>query len=285
MKILITGDMGHLGNRARALLEERGHEVVGFDIQRDTGEDIANRRNLKRAMWGCECVVHAAAIPHPKHGGFRRYFEVNVVGTVNVLEVAAGVNVRRVVYTSSTGFYGCDTQGRIQPAYFPIDEAHPIASRPGRATGKLEIYNQSKVMAEQVLAWFGTNQKFEAIALRIAPANTKAWQYRGGYTWQDYCKDYHEHGDNWVRGCLFSNAHPDYIARAIVLAVEAEGPFWYEPFNITDRYVHKMVDVPAFLAQEYPDVPVREKMGSHDSLITPRRAMEVLGFEPCEDLE
>ena len=285
MKILITGDMGHLGSRARALLEERGHEVVGFDVRRSDGEDIMNRQNLKQAMWGCQCVVHAAAIPHPKHGGFRHYFNVNVVGSVNVFGVASECNVQRIIYLSSTGFYGCDTQGRLEPAYFPIDEAHPIASRPGRAFGKLDAYNQSKVMAEQALAWYGTNEEFEAVALRIAPANTKAWQYRGGHTWQEHCEDYRQHGDNWMRGCFFSNAHPDYVARAIMLAVEAPGPFWYEPFNITDFYTHRTVNVRDFLEQEYPNVPVKERLHPHASLITPKKAMEILDFEPCEEVE
>lgn len=284
MKILITGDMGHLGSRASKLLVEAGHEVVGYDIQRSETEDIADRQNLKRAMWGCQCVIHAAAIPHPKHGGFRHYFNVNVTGSANVFGVASECDVQRVVYLSSTGFYGCDTQGRLEPSYFPIDEAHPIASQPGRAFGKLDAYNQSKVMAEQALAWFGTNEEFEAIALRIAPANPKARQYRGGYTWQEYCEDYNATGDNWARGCLFSNAHPDYVAQAIVLAVEVPGPFRYEPFNITDRYTHKMVNVRAFLKQEYPNV-LAKGLHPHASLITPKKAMEILGFEPCEDLE
>ena len=41
MKILITGDKGHLGNRASNLLTEAGHEVVGYDVKRSSSEDIA----------------------------------------------------------------------------------------------------------------------------------------------------------------------------------------------------------------------------------------------------
>jgi len=282
MRIFITGDEGKLGSRIAALLRDKGHEIVGWDVVRDKREDIRDLDALIPAVKGCDMVIHCAAIPHPKKGSFGKYFNINVQGTAYVMEAADRARVQRVIYLSSTGFYGCDLRGRLMPAYFPIDEAHPIASQPGRSWGKLDVYNQSKVMAEQIVAWYGTNRCFEAVVLRCAPANPKSWQYRGT-PWQQYNDDYRETGDNWTRGCFFSNCHPDYVAQAAALAVEAEGPFWYEPFNITDRYAG-LIDTREFLDKEYPGIEVRADLGPHDSLITPAKAMRVLGFQPCEDM-
>lgn len=283
MKVFVTGSRGHLGHRIVQLLQEE-HDVVGFDKADDKKQDIGDTDLMIRAMVGCDMVVHCAAIPHPHHGGFGQYVLTNVNGSINVFAAASRNNVKRVVYLSSSGFYGCDTIGRLFPAYFPIDEAHPIASRPARSAGLLSAYNQSKVMAEQALAWFGANRAFEAIVLRLAPANPKAWQYQGALTWQDHCRDYRETGRNWKRGCFFSNCHPDYAAAAVVRAVEAAGPFWYEPFNICDLYTHADIDVHAFLKQEYPSVPVHVELGPHDSLISCAKAMRELGYVPCQDL-
>ena len=277
MKIFITGDKGKIGGRARALLEKAGHSVVGFDIKRYTREDVRDPSTLKNKMSGCEIVVHCAAIPHPRHGSPGKYFDLNVHGTKHVLEVAARARVRRFVYISSTGYYGCDVRdGQILPLYLPIDEDHP----PGLAhfiTGKAEIYNVSKVMAEQLVMFYGTNRIMETVVLRLAPANTKAWQYRSGFDWRD--------DTGWKRGCLFSNCHPDFAAAGIKCAVEAQGPFWYEAFNITDRYTHQSIDVREFIAREYPTVPVKRSLGEHDSLITPEKAIEVLGFKACTEME
>jgi len=285
MKVFVTGNKGHLGSKIETLLQGQGHEIVGFDKADDPVQDIGDTDLMIRAMVGCDMVVHCAAIPHPDLGGFGQYMTANVQGSVNVFAAESRNKVKRVVYLSSTGFYGCDTWGRLFPAYFPIDEAHPIASMPGRSLGNLAAYNQSKVMAEQALAWFGSHRTFEAIALRLAPANPKSWQYQGRWTWQDYCRDYRETGKNWKRGCFFSNCHPDYAAGAVVKAVEAEGPFWYEPFNICDRYTHRGINVHEFLEQEYPSVPVRSELGPHDSLVSCEKAQQELRYVPCQDLE
>jgi nucleoside-diphosphate-sugar epimerase len=280
VKVFITGNEGKIGGRAQARLEQAGHEVVGYDIARDAAQDILNPQALKYAMAGCDMVVHCAAIPHPRHGSPGRYFDINVHGSKFVFEMAARHEVRRVIYTSSTGYYGCDVRGgQILPLYLPIDERHPPAPI-GPFEGALEIYNTSKVMAEQLLFYYGSNHAFEAVVLRCAPANKKERQYRGAFDWRA-----EELGKSWKRGCLFSNCHPAYAAQAIQRAVEAEGPFWGEAFNITDRYTHESIDVHEFVREEYPLVPVRKGLGEHDSLITPRKAMEWLGFEPCEELK
>lgn len=292
MRILLTGHKGHIGSRAMKLLEDAGHEVIGFDKAENDHQQLTNRSAVMRAVKEahCEILVHCAGIPHPKHGGLRQYYEINVGGSMNVFEAAATYSreyeVRRVIYASSVGFYGTDsitTNLKLYPEHFPIDESHPIASRYGSGRfQKLDAYNQSKVMAEQILAYYGSQRIFEAIALRFAPANAKSWQYKGGFTWQQYNEDYRKTGDNWTRGCFFTNVHPDYAAQAIKLAVEAPGSFWYEAFNITDLYAPEMLDVEAFLKQEYPDVPTYLRSPKH-SLISCSKAMLTFGFTPCED--
>ena len=270
--ILVTGDKGKLGGRVRAFL---GEDTRGYDLQR--GQDILDSGALVEAMSGCEAVVHCAGIPHPNAGEFVDYARTNVWGTLNICQAARALGVRRVVYFSSTAYYGCNVKGKLHPLYLPIDEAHPPANCEGRSEGGLDAYNQSKVMAEQVLAWYGTQGLVQTVALRCAPANPKSGQYPEGFDWRS-CTDYR-------RGSFWANCHPQHAAQAAVLAVRHEGPFWYEAFNLCDRYVPECVDLGAYLAEEYREQAqhfiARAKVGR--SLFDTTKAQEVLGWEPCDE--
>ena len=275
MRVLVTGNRGRLGGLTCKALERHGHKLVGFDIK--AGQDILNYQLLKNKMDGSRCVVHTAGIPTPQNLPMEKFFRVNVIGMLNVLRAACETGVKRVVFFSSTAYYGCDIRGRLNPLYFPIDEAHPIASMPGCSTGALEEYCQSKVMAEQLVAYYGTNKLVETIALRIAPANPKSRQYPRGFNWRT--------DKSYVRGCFFSNCHPNYVVQAARLAVEAEGEFWYAPFNIADKYTHRSINVLEVLKRDYPLAATPGNLAEHSSLIDISKAVRVLGFQPCEDLE
>jgi len=271
--ILVTGDEGKLGSRVKSLL---GDEAKGYDLQR--GQDILDSGALVGAMDGCEMVVHCAGIPHPNAGDFVDYARTNVWGTINICQAARALGVKRVVYFSSTAYYGCNVKGKLHPLYLPIDEGHPPANCEGRSEGALDAYNQSKVMAEQVLAWYGTQQLFETVALRCAPANPKSGQYPEGFHWRS-CTDYR-------RGSLWANCHPDYAAQAAVLAVRYGGkPLWYEAFNLCDRYVPECVELTEFLLEEYPTLRQNVIFRGHEghSLFDTIKAQKVLGWEPCDE--
>jgi len=276
IRVLVTGNAGKLGSRVAEYLKKAGYDVVGFDIKVNPSENLSNYELLRRRMAGCQFVVHAAAIPHPNSGAIEDYFETNVVGSFNVMRAAAVSGVKRFIYFSSGAYYGWDVKGKLLPAYLPIDEAHPIASMPGRAEGLLDSYNQSKVMAEELLAWYGTNRIFEAVSLRLAPANKKADQYPADGSWRA--------DPRYRRGAFWTNVDPDTVGELVKCALEAPGELWHEAFNICDKYAPECIDVKAFLAEEYPDVPVKCSLEDNPSLITSAKAERVLGFKPCEDV-
>lgn len=111
-KIAITGATGFLGHHTALELRQQGAEVLALvrassDISRLMEADIACRTAalddlpaLKRALAGCEMVVHLAGAV-----GFtddwEMYYRVNVIGTKNLLEAARQAGLRRFVHTSS----------------------------------------------------------------------------------------------------------------------------------------------------------------------------------------
>jgi len=273
VKILVTGDAGKLGSLVSRRLAKH-HTVVGIDIKR--GEDLFNRAVLREKVKGCQCIVHAAGLPYPGLGSFGAYFWTNAMGTLRVANAAVEAKTRRIIFLSSTAYYGCGVRkGIVTPLYFPLDEQHP-AGVGSHVRGQYESYDLSKIIAEQVLSYFGTNKLIEVVVLRLAPANTKAQQYPTNFDWRT--------DDTYCRGAFFTNCTPSTIAPVVERAVELEGPYWYSVFNIADRFTHKSIDVREFLKEEYPNVEVRGTLMAHDSLLSIDKARAVLGFQPCEDL-
>lgn len=110
MKILLTGSSGWLGRHLAPLLETRGHEVTGLDVApgdhtRIIGS-VADRDLVFQTMaqFGIEAVIHAGALHKPDIARFPRqaFVDVNVTGTLNLLEAAVAAGHARFVFTSTT---------------------------------------------------------------------------------------------------------------------------------------------------------------------------------------
>lgn len=274
-KIFITGDMGKLGKIVRDKLE-KNNRVVGYDFARNKSENLLNETNLLKKMKGCKIVVHLAAIPHPHPDhNFDDYFKTNVVGTFNVLKAAHANKVTRFIYISSTAYYGCNTEGKVSPLYFPIDELHPPASRPGITDGKLSAYGQSKVMAEELCSFYGTNKIFETIVLRSGPANELKDQYYEGFDWKTN-KSYQRDGF-WVIN------QPENLANAVTLAVNTKKRYKFEVFNVMNKFTPKIVNVKEFLKNEYPTVKIGKlNISKNPSLFSTEKIEKELGFKSVD---
>ena len=122
MKIFVTGGSGHLGsNLVRRLLAD-GHEIVAFALEGGSNlglteglggkpvtvayGDLRDRASIDRAIRGCEVAFHTAAMIATRPGGEQAIYDVNVVGTRNVLAAAKQAGVRRVVVTGSFSAVG-----------------------------------------------------------------------------------------------------------------------------------------------------------------------------------
>ena len=117
MRILVTGGSGFIGSHVVDKLREHGVTPRIFDISRSPhhppGEvdsflgSLLDPEALRLAMTGCHAVVHLAAVAdvnavHEEPG----YSEnINVRGTLNVLEAARRAGVNRVIYGSTTWVY------------------------------------------------------------------------------------------------------------------------------------------------------------------------------------
>ncbi|MCT4593976.1 MAG: SDR family oxidoreductase [Anaeromicrobium sp.] len=134
MKVLITGGAGFIGSHIVDKLVDKGYKVCVID-NLSTGN--LNNLNKKVKLYEMDIrdnklhevfekekpnyVIHNAAqidvqksIQQPAFDG-----DVNIIGTINVLENCVKHNVEKIIYPSSAAVYGV-------PEYLPVDEEHKV---------------------------------------------------------------------------------------------------------------------------------------------------------------
>ena len=140
-KILVTGSGGFIGSHLVEALLEKGCHVVAFvhynsfnrwgwldsiagktarDIEIFSG-DIRDSYCVKKAMTGADVVFHLAAligIPYSYYSP-DAYVDTNVKGTLNILQAAREIGIKKIVHTSTSEVYGT-------AQFVPITEEHPV---------------------------------------------------------------------------------------------------------------------------------------------------------------
>ena len=152
MRVLLTGSSGWLGRYLAPLLRRSGHVVVGLDVARGVDTTIlgtvADREVVERAFaeHGIEAVIHAGALHKPDIERYpaSAFVDVNVTGTLNLLEASARAVSRRFVFTSTTS---------LMVTQAVRDESAKAAVWMDESFGPLEprnIYGVTKLAAEQL---------------------------------------------------------------------------------------------------------------------------------------
>ena len=162
MRVLVTGAGGYLGRAVLASLFASGHQPVGL-VRRDEPdiEGVTWRRgdvldSLREVTRDVDAVVHLAALAGVRcaYAEPTRYYRVNVVGALNLLDALADRPDRpaRLLLASTVGVYGTPTRQ-------PITEDTP--------TDPKNPYAASKLAAEQAIAWQVATGGLGAAVLRI----------------------------------------------------------------------------------------------------------------------
>jgi UDP-glucose 4-epimerase len=166
MRFLVTGAAGFLGSALANRLAREGHAVRGLD-DLSTGDpgallpevhftrgDVNDRPKLWTQLQDVDCVYHLAArVSVPESVLYpREYNQVNVGGTVTLMEAMRDVGVRRVVLVSSGAIYG-------EQAVQPLREDAPANPR--------SPYAVSKLAAEYYVRTIGGLWGIETLCLRV----------------------------------------------------------------------------------------------------------------------
>ncbi len=176
-KILITGADGFIGSHLTEALVRQGHEVRAFVLYNSFNSwgwldkcapdvagkfevfagDIRDPHGVRKAMQGCDVVMHLAAliaIPYSYHSP-DTYVDTNIKGTLNVVQAARELGVKKVLHTSTSEVYGT-------AKFVPITEEHPLQGQ--------SPYSASKIGADQMAYSFYASFGLPVVIVR--PFNT-----------------------------------------------------------------------------------------------------------------
>jgi UDP-glucose 4-epimerase len=166
MRILVTGGAGFIGAHLANRLHSEGHYVRVLDNLSSgdpatldkgisfTRGDVRDIPKLWSLLQGVDAVYHLAALVSVPASVLypREYNDVNVGGTVALLEACRDVGIKRVIFASSATVYGDQKTQPVSEDLAP----HPAVP-----------YAVSKLAAERYLFTIGRLEGFEAVALRI----------------------------------------------------------------------------------------------------------------------
>ena len=165
MRVLVTGGSGFVGGHLVRALLARGCAVramVRPTSQTDSLDgaelvygDVTDAASCRDAVAGVDVVYHLAAIRDRWSIPYTDYVAVNVEGTRNLLEAAAG-QVDRFVYCSSVGVLG-------YPGVLRIDESFPLRPDDGKV-----FYHRTKAQAEELVLDFTRQGRLVTTVVRPA---------------------------------------------------------------------------------------------------------------------
>lgn len=118
MRIFITGASGYIGSHLLKRLETEGHQIHALMRSPQKNAhlaskqttlfkgDILSKKAIHKAMKGCQQVYHLAACTSIWEKKPQVYYDNNVVGTNNLLDIALKLDIEKTLITSSAGVFG-----------------------------------------------------------------------------------------------------------------------------------------------------------------------------------
>ena len=164
--ILVMGGAGYIGSHTVKHLAQNGYHCVVADnliyghreavaVPDFEKADLLDKASLERVFdkYQIDEVVHFAAFTYVGESveNPQKYYQNNVEGTLNLLEVMLKHNVKKIVFSSTCATYG-------NPQYMPLDEKH--------TQNPINAYGRTKFFIEQIFNDYERAYGLKHIALR-----------------------------------------------------------------------------------------------------------------------
>ena len=283
-RIMFTGGSGKAGRHVVEYLVEHGCQVLNIDTKpldnpkvRTLITDITDSGQVFNALSSymglhefdpslraqpVDAVVHFAAIPRIMITPDNEVFRINAMGTYNVIEAAMKLGIRKVIIASSETTYGLVFANEPRnPTHFPLDEDYDV--------DPMDSYALSKVVNEKTARAFALREGIDIYALRIGNVIIP--------------EDYTENFPKWFadpgfrKRIAWSYIDARDLGQITRLAIEKDG-LGFQVFNAVNDETSSNLPTAELLRRFYPDVPVKGTLGEYETLLSNKKARDLLGF-------
>ncbi len=141
MRVLVTGLSGFTGQYVKNALETKGHQVVGLSSDLTVSRDLLKEIEQVQP----QAVIHLAAIAFVGHGNANAFYEVNLIGSRNLLHALAkkAPDVKSILLVSSANVYG----NRFEGVLSEEDTPDPVNDY---AVSKLAMEHMARLWHDQL---------------------------------------------------------------------------------------------------------------------------------------
>ena len=312
MATLVTGGTGAIGSPLVRELASRGHEVISLDIEpvselglKDVGPwagqitwvqgDIVDQGALEKvaATANIDKIIHNAAYtPYgdAEKDDWQRVIEINLEGTVSMLDLAHRLAVKRFLFISSAGVYAGS-----RPEDQPLKEDMSLNPR--------NTYGVTKIAGEGLTRRFGELNGLETATLRLSQnwgPMDRVTPYRTRmalpYAWARNVVrgepiEAAPFGSGITEGRLF-NVEMPYVRDSVAcVAIALDAPkLSHQLYNISTGHPIGLHEMVAAMREACPEATFVEPIPEEDASIEHRRVLDVtrmrddLGFVPKYDI-
>lgn len=306
MRLCVTGAAGFIGSHLTECLLQQGHEVIGLDNFHPFYAPAIKRANLATALTSPlftlvegdlrdeglmhslfertrpDVVVHLAAMagvrPSIQQPGL--YYDVNVRGTLNLLEGMRRANLRSLVFASSSSVYGKNPKTPFSETDFVDNPISPYAATKKAGELLCHTWHHLQDMSIACLRFFtvyGPRQRPDLAIhsfARLMRAGKPLPFFGDGSTRRDYT-----YVDDIVKGVL-----------GAIAFVSPDQPVRYDVFNLGESRTVALHELVSLLEQalgcraelnRLPDQPGDVPLTFADI----RKAREILGYHPDVPIE
>ena len=279
-RVLVTGGTGKLGKVCVADLQAHGYDVFVVDTVAaekgvphmiadlaDFGQTLDALSSVGQEIYAgvapqaFDAVVHLAAIPTPRMVPDAHIFQNNIMSTYNVFEAARRLGIRNVIWASSETTLGEPFDEKAP--YAPVDEDYPLRAKSAYALAKVLMEDMARQFCYQT-------PDMKLVGLRFSNVMEPA----------DYAK-FPAYNDDPEERMWNMWAYIDARdgAQAIRKAVEWTATGMHA-FIIANADTVMSKSSAALMAEVFPGVAVRKKLGKHETLLSIEKARRELGYEP-----
>jgi len=198
-KALVTGVSGMIGSRLAETLIRMGVRVVGVDTHPCPIQgvdflcaDIRDRQAMYEAAKGIDAIAHLAGLANVRNaiGKELEYFDVNVHGSINMLDAAVKHAVPSFVFASTSSVYGRSAGFKETEAADTPLSAYPASKRSVELLGHSYHNNyQLNFTATRFFSVYGPRPRTDMMPCIVAQSiktGSTIDLYNGGQMWRDW---------------------------------------------------------------------------------------------------